>query len=118
MNNLLEECLLKTSEQLKPYHFSEKVVYGDVTVTEQEWDVIGLQKAVLSRAIPIIKKQVELEAYKKGLEDGEGERTREIERAKKAERERMLRIFASFGKIQLEKPLSGKEFEALFEEEK
>ena len=33
----------------------------------------------------------------------------------KAERERIMKIFASFGKVQLKKPLSGKEFEALFD---
>lgn len=33
----------------------------------------------------------------------------------KQERERIMKIFASFGKIQLKKPLSGKEFEALFD---
>lgn len=31
------------------------------------------------------------------------------------ERERIMKIFASFGKIQLKKPLSGAEFEALFD---
>ena len=33
----------------------------------------------------------------------------------KEERERIMKIFASFGKIQLKKPLSGKKFEALFD---
>ena len=34
---------------------------------------------------------------------------------RESERERIMKVFASFGKIQLEKPLSGKEFEALFD---
>ena len=38
-----------------------------------------------------------------------------IEEAKKQERERIMKIFASFGKVQLKKPLLGKEFEALFD---
>ena len=40
---------------------------------------------------------------------------RQIEEAKKQERKRILKIFGSFGKIELEKPLSGAEFEALFD---
>ena len=35
--------------------------------------------------------------------------------ARKEERERIMKIFASFGRIRLKKPLSGKEFEALFD---
>lgn len=39
-----------------------------------------------------------------------------VNKAKQQERERIMKIFASFGKVQLKKPLSGKEFEALFDE--
>ena len=44
------------------------------------------------------------DAYNRGFKQGSFE-----------EKERIMRIFASFGKIQLSKPLSGKEFEALFD---
>lgn len=37
------------------------------------------------------------------------------EQGKFEERQRIMKIFASFGKVQLEKPLSGEEFEALFD---
>ena len=37
------------------------------------------------------------------------------EEIRKQERERIMKVFASLGKIQLEKPLSGEEFEALFD---
>ena len=39
----------------------------------------------------------------------------ECQQRVKQERERIMKIFASFDKIQLKKPLSGKEFEALFD---
>jgi len=62
---------------------------------KQGWELAGFEKEILVKAyeyadqiIPIVRED---------------------------ERERIMRIFASFGKIQLEKPLSGKEFEALFD---
>ena len=39
----------------------------------------------------------------------------EIPEAVRAERERIMKIFESFGKVQLKKALSDKEFEALFD---
>jgi len=78
-------------------------------------------ETIVDCLLPLLAAQIE-QAKRKGAKE-ERERifmesvpsSEVIERAVKAERERMLKIFASFGKIQLSKPLTGEEFEALFD---
>lgn len=55
----LEDCKLTTVEQLKPFHFSQKASCGEVTVTEEAWDIIGLQKALLSKLLAYIQSREE-----------------------------------------------------------
>ena len=37
--------LLLSPEEFKKYKHCEKVSYGDITVNEEEWDIMGLLKA-------------------------------------------------------------------------
>jgi len=51
----LMECLLAPEAQ-RPFAKLEQIGYGDITVTEEHWDIDGLLKAQLEHAIPIIRK--------------------------------------------------------------
>lgn len=72
-----------------------------------------------------LKAQAEI-SFKAGKESGDKEYEQALndlailaqqryKAGQESERKRIMKIFASFGKIQLSKPLSGKEFEALFD---
>ena len=85
-----EDRLLKDKEQDKIANdFFNEISTNELRINRGHYEII----------IPDFIKAQDTKSYAQGVKD---------------ERERIMKIFASFGKIQLAKPLSGKEFEALF----
>lgn len=94
MDDLEEKCLLNEDE-LGLIEWDSGTLDMRFIDSHPE-EVAAMQGKLLTKAIPIIRKAVELEAYEKGLADGIGEKTYSEERAREAERERISVSFLKY----------------------